>query len=52
MIVDLREIGNSKGIIIPKKVLEKTNFIGIKELKLEIKNGKLIIRKPKKNEKI
>lgn len=41
MIVNVVQIGNSKGIRIPKTVLEQCN-VG-SELSLEIENGKIIL---------
>ncbi len=45
MILKLVQIGNSRGIRIPKKILEKFNFN--KEVKLDIKKDGLFLRNVK-----
>jgi antitoxin component of MazEF toxin-antitoxin module len=52
MIKDIRTIGNSKGILLPKEVIEFFNKLGTTKVKIEIKNNNVILRKPRKNEKL
>lgn len=52
MIKEIRKIGNSKGIILPKEVIEFLEELGTDKVKIEIKNKNVILRKPRKNEKI
>jgi antitoxin MazE len=46
MKVNIVSIGNSKGIRIPKSIIEQCNFN--KEAKLEVENNKLVIKPIKK----
>lgn len=41
----LRKIGNSSGIILSKRILEQLNIEENDELKLAIKDGKILIEK-------
>lgn len=50
MIKDIIQVGNSRGIILPKKIIDMLNLDSL--VKIEIKDNKIILRKPKKNEKI
>ncbi len=46
MKVNIVSIGNSKGIRIPKSIIDQCNFID--EAELEVKDGKLVIKPIKK----
>lgn len=52
MIKKIRQIGGSQGIILPKEVIEFFDEQETTKVKIEIKGDNVILRKPKKNEKL
>ncbi|MDO8713980.1 MAG: AbrB/MazE/SpoVT family DNA-binding domain-containing protein [Polynucleobacter sp.] len=47
MHLQIRQIGNSRGVVIPKAILEQVGFDD--EAELVVEGGRLVLSKPKKN---
>ena len=47
MITDIRRIGNSKGIIIPKTMLKEAGLE--REAEIALERGAIVLRKPRRN---
>ncbi|WP_370652564.1 AbrB/MazE/SpoVT family DNA-binding domain-containing protein [Polynucleobacter sp.] len=45
--LQIRQIGNSRGVVIPKAILEQVGFDD--EAELVVEGGRLVLSKPKKN---
>jgi len=47
MITEIRRVGNSRGIIIPKLMLKEAGLE--KEAEIELERGAIVLRKPRRN---
>ena len=47
MIVNIRTIGNSKGIVLPKPVLAQAGLAQEQAADLTVENGAIVLRKPR-----
>jgi antitoxin MazE len=47
MITEIRRVGNSRGIIIPKPMLEEAGLE--KEAEIALEHGAIVLRKPRRN---
>jgi antitoxin MazE len=52
MQINIREIGNSKGIVIPKPMLAQVGLEDQSIVDITIENGAIILRKPSKSVRI
>lgn len=48
MQITIRNIGNSKGIVIPKAMLVQTGLDGLSVANVAVENGTIVLRKPEK----
>ena len=48
MEIAIRNIGNSKGVVLPKPLLAQVGLDGQTTAKIEVENGAIVLRKPAK----
>jgi antitoxin MazE len=45
IVTTLRQIGNSRGVVIPRLILEQLDFVQKSEIRLSVKGDALVLRK-------
>ena len=48
MEISIRNIGNSKGVVLPKPLLAQAGLDGVATAIIEVENGAIVLRKPTK----
>jgi len=46
MEIAIRNIGNSKGVVLPKPLLAQAGLAGLTSAKVAVENGSIVLRKP------
>jgi len=49
MQIAIRNIGNSKGVVLPKPLLAQAGLEGLETASIAVENGSIVLRKPAKS---